>query len=133
MQVDSIGKEVENSGYGYLYKDVLPVSLLGLVDDMIGVSNAGFKAQQLNALLNDLVVKNPVSVDNWKVSHVPNTITGESDIIEWHEGQIEMGQTNKHKYLGFFLSHRGDNLVNISEMKKKSIWIIRKMLTGSTT
>ena len=28
VQVDSIAKEVENSGYGYMYKDVLPVSLL---------------------------------------------------------------------------------------------------------
>ena len=40
-----------------------------------------------------------------------------------------MGQTSKHKYLGFFLSNRGDNLVHISEMKKKSIWIIRKIFT----
>ena len=37
---------------GYLYKDVLPVSMLGLVDDMIGVTSTGYKAQQLNALLN---------------------------------------------------------------------------------
>ena len=45
VQVDSIGKEVEASGLGYQYKDVLPVSLLGLVDDMIGVTDAGYKAQ----------------------------------------------------------------------------------------
>ena len=52
VQVDSIGKEVEKSGLGYLYKDVLPVSMLGLVDDMIGVTTAGYKTQQLDALLN---------------------------------------------------------------------------------
>ena len=52
VQVDSIGKEVVKSGYGYYYKDVLPVSLLRLVDDMIGVTEGGHKAQQLNALLN---------------------------------------------------------------------------------
>ena len=33
VQVDSIGKEVTNTGYGYMYKDKLPVTLLGLVDD----------------------------------------------------------------------------------------------------
>jgi hypothetical protein len=38
VQVDSIEKEVEASGYGYMYQDKLPVSLLGLVDDMIGVT-----------------------------------------------------------------------------------------------
>ena len=36
VQVDSIGKECEESGYGYMYQDSLQVSLLGLVDDMIG-------------------------------------------------------------------------------------------------
>ena len=32
--------------------DELPVSLLGLVDDVIGVTEAAFRAQQLNAILN---------------------------------------------------------------------------------
>ena len=31
------------------------------------------------------------------------------------------------KVIGFVLSDTGDNLVNICEMKKKSIWIIRKL------
>ena len=44
VQVDSIGKECDQSGYGYQYKDSLPVSLLGLVDDMIGLTEAGYDA-----------------------------------------------------------------------------------------
>ena len=53
IQVDSIGKECASSGYGYLYKDNLQVSLLGLVqvDNTIGMTEAGFKAQQMNAFL----------------------------------------------------------------------------------
>ena len=62
VQVDSIGKEVVNSGYGYKYMDKLPVSLLGLVDDMIGVSDAGFKAQQLNAMLNVKTAEKKITV-----------------------------------------------------------------------
>jgi hypothetical protein len=38
VQVDTIGQECSKSGYGYEYKDVLPVGLLGLVDDTIGVT-----------------------------------------------------------------------------------------------
>ena len=79
--------------------------------------------------MQDNVINSPLTVDNWKVKHVHNLSTGESDLIEWHEGQVEMGQTDKHKYLGFFLSSRGDNLVNINEMRKKSIWIKRKIFT----
>ena len=50
---DSIGKSVEEAGLGYMYKDSLPISLLGLVDDIIGVTYAGYKAVQLNALINE--------------------------------------------------------------------------------
>ena len=154
VQVDSIGKEVEKTGYGYRYKDVLPVSLLGLVDDMIGVTNAGFRAQQLNAVLNArtadkqlqfgvtkcktmLVSKKPenvlnsqLSVDNWEVDHVKNISTGESDLVETFKGLVSIDQTdNQKKYLGFTISSKGDNMVNINVMKNKSIWIIRKIFT----
>ena len=52
VQVDSIGKEVANTDFGYKHMDKLPVTLLGLMDDMIGMSGVGYKAQQLNAVLN---------------------------------------------------------------------------------
>ena len=52
VQVDTFGKSVERAGIGYLYKNVLPISMLGLVDDVVGVTEAGYKAQQLNVILN---------------------------------------------------------------------------------
>ena len=52
VQVDTIGKACQDSGYGYKYKNILPISLLGLVDDMIGISEVGFKVKQMNALIN---------------------------------------------------------------------------------
>ena len=52
VQVDTFGKSVERTGIGYLYKNVLPISMLGLVDDVVGVTEAGYKAQQLNVILN---------------------------------------------------------------------------------
>ena len=52
VQVDSIAKEVEETGLGYKYKDSLPVGMLGLVADLIGVTKAGFQSQHLNAVLN---------------------------------------------------------------------------------
>ena len=39
-------------GYFYLYKNTLPVGFLGLVDDIVGVTEAGFKAHQLNSFMN---------------------------------------------------------------------------------
>ena len=144
---------MESPGYGYLYKDVLPVSLLILIDDMIGVSNASFKAHQMNTVLNVktadkrqqfgikkcksmLVSKNPenvlksnLMVDKWDVKHVYNPDTDNYDICETYQGLVAIGKTEKQKYLGFVLSSKGDNMVNITEMKNKSIWVIRKIFS----
>ena len=60
------------------------------------------------------------------MKHVEDTDT---DLIETYEGRVEIEKTDNQKYLGFVLSCKGDNMVNINAMKKKSIWIIRKIFT----
>ena len=52
IQVDKICKDIDSSGYGYLYKDTLPMSMLALVDDLVGVTYAGHRAQQMNVAIN---------------------------------------------------------------------------------
>ena len=44
IQVEKIGKSIEETGIGYIYKNQLPISILGLVDDLVGVSQAGFRS-----------------------------------------------------------------------------------------
>ena len=53
-QVDSFGKEMlnENPSYMYKYLEEVPIPILGMVDDIIGVAEAGFKTQLLNAFIN---------------------------------------------------------------------------------
>ena len=99
VQVDSIGKEVEEAGYSYRYKDALDIGMLSLVDDIIGVTKAGYQAHQMNALLNiktaetrlqfgvtkcksmtvsknvDTLPSNNLLVDSWEVKHVDNPST----------------------------------------------------------
>ena len=52
VQVDKIGQDCMNAGYFYSYKNILPVEFLGLVDDIAGITEAGYKALQLNAVMN---------------------------------------------------------------------------------
>ena len=52
VQVDTIARDVEKAGIGYEYKGKLPINILGLVDDIIGISEAGHKAQIMNTILN---------------------------------------------------------------------------------
>ena len=132
VQVDSIGKECVEAGYGYKYKDSLPVSMLGLVDDTIGVTEAGFKVQQMNAFINvktaekslqfgpkkcksmlvgkdkDSVINNALKVDNWTAKYVDNEETGELDLKETFEGQVDIEQVTEQKYLGFVVSSIGN-------------------------
>ena len=153
VQVDSMAREVEKSGHGFMYKNTLPVNMLGLVDDLIGITAADHRAHQMNTVLKiktaekrlqfgvskckTLLIKNKKSektefnfgaltVDKWSVNYIHDTVTGKNTLVEKYDGQVEMEHTDKHKYLGFVLSDTGDNLVNIFDMKKKSIWIIRK-------
>ena len=52
VQVDSIAKDIHESGLGYMFKDTLQVRVLGLVDNLIGVTEAGYQAQQMNVEFN---------------------------------------------------------------------------------
>ena len=54
VQCDSFSKEIleENASYIFKYKGYVPVGILGLIDDLIGVTEAGYRAQQMNAFIN---------------------------------------------------------------------------------
>ena len=152
VQVNTIGKYCEKSGYGYKYKNKLSIPILGLVDDIIGISEVGFKAQQMNAIINVKTAEkglrfgplkcktmviggdtrcglgNDFTVDNWIVEHVTDTQTEETKLKESYDGKIPIDSVQQQKYLGFVISNSGDNLANIMNVKKKSIGIIRKIL-----
>ena len=152
VQVDSIGKECMNEGYSYLYKEILPIGFLGLVDDIIGVTEAGLKAQEMNAFINmktaekslqfgpskcrsmlvgkdtSTVINSNLMVDNWSVQYIENKQTGEDDLKETYCGLTKIKKTNEQKYLGFVLSSTGDNMANIRVIKKKSIGIVKSTL-----
>ena len=153
VQVDTIGKACVDSGFGYKYKDSLVVSLLGMVDDMIGVTEAGYKAQQMNALINtktaekglqfgvtkcksmvvgkdtEDVLFTDLTVDKWSTFHSYDSETGEDVLEEVYEGPVTIERTEQQKYLGFVLSSKGDNMVNINCMKMKSKGIIRRIFS----
>ena len=52
----------------YLYKNELRVGSLGLVDDIIGVTEVGFKAQIMNAFINLKTADKSCSLDQLSVN-----------------------------------------------------------------
>ena len=152
VQVDKIGKECMAEGHAYLYENCLPVGFLDLVDDIIGVTEAGLKAQKMNAFINlktaektlqfgpskcnsmligkntEYVVNSPIIVDNWTVEYMENRETGEVDLKEHYAGLVEVEKTDEQKYLGFVVSCQGNNMANIRQIEKKSIGVVRKVI-----
>ena len=151
VQVETIGKECQERGYGYKYKDSLKISMLGMVDDLIGITEAGYQAKQMNMFINtktaektlqfgpskcktmfvgkasSTVLNSDLYVDSWTVSYQDNRETGDLELLEVYNGPVIMEKTTSQKYLGFVLSCTGDNMVNIGHMKSKSVGIIRQI------
>ena len=139
------------AGYNYLYKNELPIGFLGMVDDIVGVTEAGYRATQLNSFLNvktsektlqfgankcqymivgknaENVTQNKLKVDQWKKEYRKNNEAEGYETFEYYDGQTDMKQTDQYKYLGFVISSKGDNMTNIKNIISKSISATRKI------
>ena len=138
-QVDTFGKQLieEESSFIYKYKGNVPVGVLGMIDDLAGVSEGVMKANQLNAFINvktaekklqfgldkchTLTISNKniikeetdLHIDYWSEKH-----NEEDQIMETFEGKIKMKNVSDQKYLGFIISDDGTN-IKIYLLKKK--------------
>ena len=77
----------------------------------------------------DKIVSANLSVDNWIVKHIKNKHTGETQLKETFAGKVEVEICTEQKYLGYVLSNKGDNMVNIKAIKCKSIGTIRQIFS----
>ena len=109
----------EDTPYIYKYKNYIPIGIL--VDDLIGVAEAGFKSHQLNTFINfktsdkylpfgkdkcqtmiiskqkyiEEYLHSKLEVDTWQVLFDQNELMKES-----FNGQEIMKEVKKIKYLG---------------------------------
>ena len=150
VQVDTIARDCIEAGYEYRYKESLPLAILGLVDDTIGVTEAGHKALMMNAFLNvktaekslqfgvrkcksmlvgkdaENIFNEKLVVDSWSKDYVGNGKSGE-ELVESYSGKIEIEKVTDNKYLGYTISNTGNNMQNIKIIKNKSIGTIRQI------
>ena len=146
-QVDAFGKEMLQEDYSFMfrYKGYIPVPVLGQIDDTIGISLAGYKANQFNSYMNVksadkylqfryekckamVVGKNIESfhlpnlqVDTWRTHH-----SNEGDLIESFEGKKNMQVCEELTYLGVEISSDGRNMKTILRKRRKKYLKKRK-------
>ena len=87
-----------------------------------------YKSMLIGKNTKNVIISN-LLVDKWSVEHREDVQTGETELCEEYCGQVEIDQTNEQKYLGFVISHLGDNMANIRAINNISIGIIRKLFT----
>ena len=76
----------------------------------------------------DNIINTKLYVDKWQVKYEESD-TGEEVLEETYVGQTPIEETEEQRYLGFVLSSKGNNMVNINHMKKKSKGIIRRIFS----
>ena len=109
-QVDTVGNQLleELPEYIYKYKAYVPVGILGMIDDVAGISESGVKSKELNAFINvknaEKKIKGPdkcniLTIGHKNVKDVENNLyidywsenyDNKDNLIEIFEGKIEM-------------------------------------------
>ena len=82
-QVDSLGTQIleENPNYLYKYTGYVPISVLGMIDDVVGLSESGVKAKQLTAFINVKSAEKGLHFGTDKC-HTMNTTTNIAPSVE---------------------------------------------------
>ena len=117
--VDTLGKKCRDRGiHTYLYKNVVRVLPLAMVDDILGIQECGNKSIALNTFINTHIEMKKLRF------HTPNT-TGKSKCHKLHVGRINqlcpellvhgspMECVQSDTYLGDVISATGSNTLHI--------------------
>ena len=150
-QVDSIGKEcLEEEKHTYLYKGEVEIPPLSMVDDVVCVSEYGFKSVMVNSYIQsktsskklqfgakkckklhigkqyEALKCHPLFVDSWEENE-KREADGNMQLEDICLGQMEMEEKKEEKYLGDVIAKDGRNLKNILERINKGKGIVQKI------
>ena len=153
LQVDTFGKEcLEEEKHLYYFKDIVPIPPLGMVDDLLTISECGFKSKLMNEYINfktgskrlqfgtskcikmhvgkpnSDILCNDLHVGEWKLEVVDNIQTGGYKMNEFFSGNIKMENKMEQKYLGDIISSDGTHTKNVQERRNKGYGIITQIM-----
>ena len=150
--IDTFGKEcLTQRKYTFLYKGEVEIPPLSMVDDIVCISECGYKSVMLNSFLicktntkklqfgaskckkmhigkkKEEFKCHPVFVENWKESAGRNE-SGKEVIEDICVGKVKMEEAENEKYLGDIIAQDGKNIKNIQSRVNKGKGIIKKIL-----
>ena len=148
-QIDTIGKEcLEDKKYLYLYKKTVEIPPLTMVDDVLCISECGFKTAMVNAFIQSKTASKKLQfggqkckkihigkdreeykcqqlyVDSWSEVERVDTL----EIEDKYNGEELMEEIDEAKYLGDLISKDGRNIRNIKLRVNKGKGIVQKII-----
>lgn len=128
--IDTLGRKCEERGeHFYMYKGIVKIIPLAMVDDLMGISSCGLQSVSLNTFLTTNIEMKKLRF------HTPDE-NGKSKCHKIHVGGnekfcpklkvhgIEMANVKEDTYLGDVISGDGQNTKNINKRIAKGLGII---------
>jgi hypothetical protein len=153
LQVDTFGKEcLEEKKHLFYFKDIVPVGPLGMVDDLLTISECGFKTNLMNQFINfktgtkrlqfgttkcikmhigktrsEILCKDLV-VGGWKVEVDTDPVTGGSTQSDVFQGNPKMECKSEQLYLGDLIAADGTHSKNVKLRSSKGLGAISQIM-----
>ena len=125
--MDKLGKMCyEKPEFLYKYKGV-PIPPLGMVDDVINVSNVE-NAELMNQVINTFIESKKLKLAEDKCARI-HIGKGHEDCPELKVHEAKMKDSDKEKYLGDIIDKTGSIQATIDHRKKKGDGIIAEILS----
>lgn len=153
LKIDTFGKEcMLEQKHLFYYKDIVPIGPLGMVDDLLTISECGYKTNLMNQYINvktgtkrlqfgtskcikmhigrdkcDILCKD-LHVGGWKVEPITDPETGKCSNVEYFNGYEKMEVKEKQTYLGDVLTNDGTHTKNVQQRSNKGLGTINEIL-----
>ena len=153
LQVDTFGKEcLEEKKHLFYFKGIVPIGPLGMVDDLLTVSECGFKTNLMNQFINfktgtkrlqfgtskfikmhigrtksEILCKDLV-VGGWKVEVDTDPATGVCSQSDIFQGNQKMTCKSEQLYLGDLISADGSHTKNVQLRSNKGLGVINQIM-----
>ena len=151
--VDKFGKEcLEKKEHLYLFKEKVEIPPLSQVDDLILISECGYKTTKMNSFIksrtnmtklyfgadkckkihvgktkNEAFCKN-LEVDGWDVHTSENENTRNQDSVDVEMGPTKMEETDVTKYLGSIIQSNGSNAKEITARAGRGTGLVSEIM-----
>ena len=152
--VDMFSKEcLAKNMYTYLYRNAVEIPPLTMVDDVLTISECGFKTSMAHAYIKTKTDEKKLQfgadkckklhvgkvyeefkcqtlkVDEWKEVEIVNEETGVDGIKDVLVGEKEMESKNEEKYLGDVIASDGKNIKNVKARIAKGKGVVSRILS----